>query len=147
MHNCIQAHRGQTPDGYVEKEAVVNTATLAQKSCIPCSGGIPPLTGKPLKSLHAQLQDEWALIEEHHLERTFPFPDFATALRFTNALGALAETEGHHPEITVTWGRVTVRIWTHKIDGLTESDFVLAAKVERIPTAEAHMPTRAGDGT
>ena len=106
---------------------------LAERDCIPCRGGVPPLTGDALAELHRQLDPAWRLEGEHHLERTFRFPDFATALAFTNRVGALAESEGHHPDIHLAWGKVRITIWTHKIDGLTESDFILAAKAEQLP--------------
>ena len=105
---------------------------LAQKECVPCKGGVPPLTGDALKQLHLELGQGWNVVNEHHLEKTFDFPDFVTALAFTNKVGELAEGQGHHPDIHLAWGKVRVVIWTHKIDGLTESDFVLAAKVERL---------------
>jgi len=104
---------------------------LANKSCVPCSGGIPALKGDALARLSAQLPD-WEVVEEHHLERTYTFPDFAQALARVNAIGEIAEAEGHHPNISFTWGEVTVEIFTHAIDGLTESDFVLAAKIEHL---------------
>lgn len=104
---------------------------LAAKTCVPCRGGVPPLKGAALEALRMQLQD-WSVIEEHHLEKTFTFPDFAQALEFVNRVGALAEEQGHHPDIYLAWGRVDVKIWTHKIDGLTESDFILAAKISRL---------------
>lgn len=104
---------------------------LAAKTCVPCRGGIPPLAGDELAELHSQLHTNWTIVEDHHLRREFEFPDFLAALAFTNRVGALAEAEGHHPDIHLAWGRVTVEIWTHKIDGLTESDFILAAKIER----------------
>lgn len=72
------------------------------------------------------------MIEEHHLDKTFVFKDFRQALDFTNQVGDLAEQQGHHPDIHLSWGRVRVAIWTHKIDGLTESDFILAAKIDEI---------------
>ena len=72
------------------------------------------------------------MVGAHHLEREFTFPDFNNALAFTNRVGALAESEGHHPDIYLAWGKVGIKIWTHKIDGLTESDFVLAAKIDRL---------------
>ncbi|HWQ56589.1 MAG TPA: 4a-hydroxytetrahydrobiopterin dehydratase [Bryobacteraceae bacterium] len=103
---------------------------LADKHCVPCRGGVPPLAGEELRSYAAQLPG-WNLVGEHHLERSFAFPDFKTALDFVNRAGAIAEEEGHHPDLYLTWGRVDVKTWTHKIDGLTESDFVLAAKIER----------------
>lgn len=104
---------------------------LAGKTCVPCRGGVPPLKGAALDAMRAQLKD-WSVVEDHHLEKTFSFPDFSSALEFVNRVGALAEEQGHHPDIFLTWGRVDVKIWTHKIDGLTESDFILAAKISRL---------------
>lgn len=104
---------------------------LAEKTCIPCRGGVPPLTADEIRPLHKQLP-EWKVIENHHLWREFRFVDFAAALKFVNQVGALAEAQGHHPDIRLSWGKVGVEIWTHKIDGLTESDFILAAKVDRV---------------
>lgn len=104
---------------------------LAKKDCFPCKGGVPPLKGAELAALGAQLGNDWKIVDEHHLEKTFAFPDFQTALDFTVKVGAIAEQEGHHPDIALAWGKVGVTIWTHKINGLTESDFVLAAKVEK----------------
>ena len=104
---------------------------LAAQSCVPCRGGVPPLAANELERLLDLLGDEWGVINEHHLRREFSFPDFVSALGFTNSVGDLAEAEGHHPDIYLAWGRVAIEIWTHKIDGLTESDFVLAAKIER----------------
>lgn len=106
-------------------------AMLAAKECIPCKGGVPPLKGEELAELHGQLGNGWELIGEHHLEKTYAFPDFRAALAFTNAVGAIAEDQNHHPDIYLAWGKVKVQIWTHKIDGLTRSDFVFAAKVEK----------------
>ena len=107
------------------------TMTLADKTCVPCRGGVPPLKGEELRRLLGELGSGWEAVGDHHLEKTYKFKNFREALDFTNVVGEIAEQEGHHPEITLTWGKVTVRIWTHKIDGLTESDFVLAAKAER----------------
>lgn len=113
------------------------TTTLADKTCVPCKGGIPPLQGEALQRLSNELDNGWKTIVGHHLEKQYTFKNFLEALDFTNAVGAIAEQQGHHPEITLTWGKVTIRIWTHKIDGLTESDFVLAAKADRaLPQAE-----------
>ncbi len=103
---------------------------LAQKHCVPCRGGVPPLTGEALAAVHRQLGSQWRVVDEHHLERSFEFDDFAGALTFTNRVGAIAEAEGHHPDIYLAWGRVRIEIWTHKINGLTESDFILAAKAD-----------------
>lgn len=105
---------------------------LAAKSCTPCRGGTPPLTEAAVRPLLAQL-DDWRAVENHHIHRDFTFPDFASALAFVNRVGELAEEQGHHPDIHLKWGRVGVSIWTHKINGLTESDFVLAAKIDRLP--------------
>ncbi len=79
-----------------------------------------------------ELGSGWQVVREHHLEKEFSFPDFRSALDFTVRLGEVAEVEGHHPDIHLAWGRVKLQIWTHKIDGLTESDFVLAAKADRL---------------
>jgi 4a-hydroxytetrahydrobiopterin dehydratase len=105
---------------------------LASRKCVPCRGGVPPLQGEELKHLHRQLGSGWQVVDGHHLEKEYSFPDFRQALDFTNRLGEVAETEGHHPDICLGWGRVKVSIWTHKIDGLTESDFILAAKADRV---------------
>ena len=104
---------------------------LANKTCVPCRGGVPALKGKELANLHAQLPG-WEVVEEHHLLRTYMFPDFRQALDFVNRVGAIAEQQGHHPDIFLAWGKVEVKIWTHKIDGLTESDFILAAKIDQV---------------
>ena len=105
--------------------------SLAEKHCVPCRGGTPPLTGEALAAMKAQVPG-WEVVEGHHLTRTFDFPDFRTALDFVNRIGATAEEEGHHPDIYLAWGKVGVKTWTHKIDGLTESDFILAAKIDRL---------------
>jgi len=105
---------------------------LAEKECVACKGGVPPLKGQPLADLLQKLGHGWKVINGHHLEKEFTFKNFLEALAFTNKVGELAEQQGHHPDIYLTWGRVKVTIWTHKIDGLTESDFVLAAKIDRL---------------
>ena len=105
---------------------------LANKHCVPCRGGVPPLAGAALDDLKAQVAG-WEVVREHHLEKTYTFPDFQKALVFVNRAGAIAEQEGHHPDLHLSWGKVGVEIWTHKIDGLTESDFILAAKIDQIP--------------
>lgn len=103
---------------------------LARKSCEPCRGGVPPLPLDQAERLLAELGGAWELIDGHHLSCAYTFSDFAQALAFTNRVGAIAESEGHHPDIHLAWGRVRLEIWTHKIDGLTESDFILAAKAD-----------------
>jgi 4a-hydroxytetrahydrobiopterin dehydratase len=104
---------------------------LAQKTCVPCRGGVPPLKGEELASLARQLP-EWKVVDEHHISRTFAFPDFRRALDFVNRIGEVAEQQGHHPDIFLAWGKVEVTLWTHKADGLTESDFIMAAKIEQL---------------
>jgi 4a-hydroxytetrahydrobiopterin dehydratase len=103
---------------------------LSAKHCVPCRGGVPPLAGEPLAALTSQLGGDWKVVDEHHLEKSYAFDDFAQALAFTNRVGEIAEAEGHHPDIYLAWGKVGVKIWTHKIHGLTESDFILAAKAD-----------------
>ncbi len=105
---------------------------LASKECVPCKGGIPPLAGDDLNQLMSQLGGGWQVVDEHHLEKDFPFPDFRNALDFTNRVGELAEDQGHHPDIYLAWGKVKITVWTHKINGLTESDFVFAAKSDSL---------------
>ena len=105
---------------------------LTAKQCVPCQGGVAPLSGEQIKPLLDQL-DDWNLVDEHHLTKTYALPDFKAALALTNRIGELAEGEGHHPDIHLAWGKVGVTTWTHKIDGLTESDFILAAKIDALP--------------
>jgi len=107
---------------------------LAKKECVACKGGVPPLQGAELEALLAQLSPEeggWRVVEGHHLEKLYEFPDFRQALDFTNHVGELAEEQNHHPDLFLAWGKVRITIWTHKIDGLTESDFVFAAKADQ----------------
>ena len=102
---------------------------LAEKQCVPCRGGVPPLKGDELRKLLAQLAG-WQVVAEHHLTKTFLFSDFRMALDFVNRVGAVAEEQGHHPDLYLAWGKVRIEIWTHKVDGLTENDFILAAKID-----------------
>ena len=104
---------------------------LAKKTCIPCKGGVPPLKGIKLDDLLEKLKNDWEIIEEHHLEKEYSFKNFKAALDFTVKVGELAENQGHHPDIFLAWGKVKLTIWTHKIDGLTESDFIFAAKADK----------------
>lgn len=105
--------------------------SLAQQECIPCRGGVPPLEPAQRTELLAEL-DQWEVVNEHHLSKTFVFPNFSAALDWTNRIGELAERENHHPDIYLSWGKVKVDIWTHKIDNLTKSDFILAAKIDEL---------------
>jgi len=104
---------------------------LSEKTCIPCRGGVAPLTPDEIKPLTSQVK-QWNVVNNHHVEKEFKFPDFKKALDFVNRVGAIAEEQGHHPDIYLAWGKARVTIWTHKIDGLTESDFILAAKIDEI---------------
>ncbi len=108
-------------------------ANLAKKNCAPCQDGVPPLAGSELARLQGDLGHGWKVVDGHHLEKSFAFPDFNTALDFTVRIGAVAEHENHHPDLYLRWGKVGVTLWTHKINGLTESDFALAAKIEMLP--------------
>lgn len=104
---------------------------LATKECVPCKGGVPPIKGRELEGLlrHAT---GWAAVEEHHITKAFKFPDFKAALDFTNRVGAIAEEQGHHPDILLSWGKVEITLYTHKINGLTENDFIMAARINRL---------------
>jgi 4a-hydroxytetrahydrobiopterin dehydratase len=104
---------------------------LSSKTCVPCRGGVPPLAGKELAETARQVP-QWKVVEGHHITRTFAFEDFRQALAFVNRVGEVAEAEGHHPDIFLAWGKAEITIWTHKIDGLTESDFILAAKIDKL---------------
>ena len=104
---------------------------LAKKTCIPCKGGVPPMKGAKLDDLLEKLKNNWKIIKEHHLEKEYSFKNFKEALNFTIKVGELAENQGHHPDIFLAWGKVKLTIWTHKIDGLTESDFIFAAKADK----------------
>jgi 4a-hydroxytetrahydrobiopterin dehydratase len=106
-------------------------SALADKDCIPCKGGVPPMgadqIGRSLKEV-----DGWRAVDNHHLTKTYSFEDFAQALAFVDRVGAMAEQQWHHPDVHLAWGSVRIDIWTHKIDGLTESDFVFAAKCDAL---------------
>ena len=104
---------------------------LSSKECVPCRGGVPPLQGEEINRLLAQLNG-WEVVNEHHLKKNYGLKNFREALDFVNRIGELAEEQGHHPDICFGWGKVEITIWTHKIDGLTESDFILAAKIDKL---------------
>jgi len=106
---------------------------LADQKCVPCRGGVPPMEASKAQEMLKQLGSGWQLNKDGHLERLYTFKDFAQALDFVNKVGAIAEEQGHHPDLFLTWGRAEVKIFTHKIDGLTESDFILAAKIDQLP--------------
>lgn len=111
---------------------MVDIDTLAQKSCIPCQGGILPLNDEDIQALVGQLGTDWQINEKGHLLKSFKFSNFIKAMDFANKVAIVAETEAHHPDLMIGWGVCAIEIWTHKINGLTESDFILAAKIEHI---------------
>jgi 4a-hydroxytetrahydrobiopterin dehydratase len=121
-------------------------SSLAEKHCVPCRGGVPPLKGADLLPYAEQLPD-WKIIDEHHIAKSFLFPDFKTGLDFVNQVGAVAEQEGHHPDLCLAWGKVGVEIYTHKIRGLTESDFVMAAKIDQVYFADPRPGRDGGAAT
>ena len=106
--------------------------SLADQKCVPCRGGVPPLQESRVAELLGEIDAAWQLNAAGHLERTCAFPDFVSAMAFANLVAGVAEAEGHHPDLHISWGKCRVEIWTHKINGLTESDFYLAAKADRL---------------
>lgn len=116
---------------------------LIHKNCVPCRGGVPPLKGEAIGKLLREVSG-WDVVQEHHLVKRFRFKNFRTALDFVNAVGELSEQEWHHPDLALAWGRVDVKIYTHKIDGLNQNDFILAAKIDRLYSSAAG---RKSDGT
>jgi 4a-hydroxytetrahydrobiopterin dehydratase len=108
------------------------TEELAAKTCTPCRGGEPPLTGEEARRLHKEAP-EWELLDDaHRIARTFRFRNFGEALAFVDKVGALAESEGHHPDISFGWGYATLSLQTKKIKGLHENDFIMASKIDRL---------------
>ena len=116
---------------------------LASKTCTPCRGGVPPLSMDVASRLMEQL-DGWTF-EQGHLAKSYHFSDFKGALEFVNRIGAIAEEQAHHPDVYMTWGKVSLEVWTHKIDGLTESDFILAAKFDEVPVPNQSKTAAAAD--
>lgn len=104
---------------------------LADQQCVPCKGGTPPLTREEIAPLRTQVPD-WEVVDDHHLTRNYRLKDFAEAIQLVNRIAEVAEAQGHHPDLRVAWGKVGVDLWTHKIDGLTSSDFIMAAKIDRL---------------
>lgn len=114
---------------------------LAERTCVPCRGGTPPLTAHQIEPLAAEVP-EWTVVEDQQLKREFRFPDFRQALDFVVAIGEEAEGQDHHPDLELGWGRVGVRLSTHAIDGLSEADFIMAARIDRIHRRHAGQPAR-----
>lgn len=103
--------------------------SLSSRNCTPCRGGVPPMNTSEAERFAKEL-DGWEVINNHHLHKLYQLSDFAASLRFVNEVSSLAEEQGHHPDICFGWGRAEITVWTHKADGLTESDFILAAKID-----------------
>lgn len=114
-----------------------DTGALQDRRCVPCQGGVPPLGPQAVAELLDQLKGGWIVNERGHLYKRYGFHDFRGAIGFANEIAIIAEREGHHPDLTLSWGLCAVEVWTHKIKGLSESDFILAAKIEAIPAAPA----------
>ena len=104
---------------------------LAEKTCVPCRGGVPPLTPAQFEPMLAEL-DNWQVEDGRKLVKSFRFDNFTGAIELANRIAAVAEEQGHHPDLLVRWGELRVDLWTHKIDGLSESDFILAAKIDQV---------------
>jgi 4a-hydroxytetrahydrobiopterin dehydratase len=104
---------------------------LAEKTCIACRGGEPPLPAAEATALLTQLSG-WEIVDNHHLVKSYRFKNFSEALAFVNRVGAIADEQNHHPDVFLGWGKVRLEVWTHKIDGLTESDFIFAAKIDAL---------------
>ena len=107
-------------------------STLATATCVPCRGGVPPLKGEKLQAFVRQLESGWEIVEEHHLEKNYSFKGFRNPFEFVKRVGEMSEEQGHHGDIYLAWGKVKLTVWTHKIDGLTESDFIWAARADRL---------------
>ncbi|GAC1499224.1 MAG: 4a-hydroxytetrahydrobiopterin dehydratase [Vulcanimicrobiaceae bacterium] len=125
---------------YIRPSEGQDLKSLAERECIPCKGGVAPLTRAQLDPLLTQLDPSWTVLERESakhgssllLSRAFRFADFTTAMAFANRVAEMAESQHHHPDLHVAWGKAVVEIWTHKIGGLTESDFVFAAKCDAL---------------
>jgi 4a-hydroxytetrahydrobiopterin dehydratase len=115
----------------------MESCSLVNKACVPCQGGVPPLEDSVVQDLLIKVGGNWHINEQGHLAKTYEFSNFMKPMEFANKIAELAEQEGHHPDLTISWGTCIIEVWTHKINGLTESDFILAAKIEAI---SSHHP-------
>jgi 4a-hydroxytetrahydrobiopterin dehydratase len=114
-----------------EHHTTQSAGELARRHCVPCRGGTPALPASEAAVLARQIQG-WEIVSDHHLGKQFKFRDFRSALDFVNKVGEIAEAEGHHPDIALGWGRVHITLWTHAAGGLTENDFIMAAKLDQL---------------
>lgn len=108
------------------------TEPLLQKHCVPCQGGIPPLTREEFEPMLKEIDSTWEVVEDKKLRRTFEFPTFMDSIAFVNEVANIAESEGHHPDIQIHYKQVIIELWTFKIDGLFDNDFILAAKIDQL---------------
>jgi 4a-hydroxytetrahydrobiopterin dehydratase len=134
-HSAADEREPQEEENAMNHDAS-HTCDLAGEECIPCLGGMPPLAGAKLEAYCARLGDQWDLVDGIKLMRSFTFKDFSQALNFTCVVGELAEAANHHPDIELSWGRVGITLWTHKISGLSQADFVLAARINALSDPE-----------
>ena len=119
-------------DNFMQDDSGNQPAPLEKGKCVPCQVGAEPLAGRAVEKLLDRLNQSWKLVEQHHIEKEYKFKNFRQALDFVNRIGELAEAEGHHPDIYLAWGKVKVKLWTHKINGLHNNDFIMAAKIDRL---------------
>jgi 4a-hydroxytetrahydrobiopterin dehydratase len=118
-----------------------SSTCLLEKSCVPCQGGTPPLDKSDINRLLEELQNNWKVNQEGHLFKSYIFKDFKESMDFANKVAALADEERHHPNLEISWGSCNIEIWTHKINGLSESDFILAAKINILTLNEERTPS------
>ena len=129
LRTQVAALAGNDKPAISEDDKTMND--LASRDCVPCRGGVPPMKGEELIKLQSEIEG-WEIVNEHHLRKEYRFKDFKETQEFIDRVGHLAEEQWHHPDICFGWGRAEITIWTHKIDGLTESDFILAAKIDAL---------------
>jgi len=109
-----------------------NSICLLDKTCTPCQGGVPPLSTDVVLQMLSELGEGWRINELGQLYTQYQFSDFIGAMNFANKVAEIAEIEAHHPDLEISWGKCSIKIWTHKINGLTENDFILAAKINNL---------------
>jgi 4a-hydroxytetrahydrobiopterin dehydratase len=105
---------------------------LSKKKCVPCEGGVPPLEADKINELKQQVNSDWQVLENKKIKRSFSFVNFKQTMDMVNKIADIAEAEGHHPDMYVSYGKVEVELWTHAINGLSENDFILAAKIDKL---------------
>ena len=105
---------------------------LADRECVPCRGGVPPLAAEGIEELRRQISSEWSVVEGRRLEREVRLKDFRQAMALANKIAEIAEEQGHHPDLLVTWGRLKIMLFTHAIGGLHDNDFIMAARIDAL---------------